>query len=157
MKKNELEQRALELKEVLEAIQKTLQSTEEEIKKNDASKQEVVRVLNDISSFATDLLQSTKSMPAQERAEALESSILKILSWSKAEGERVSLRSHVLQERVATLESISGFISNRALSHEARITALERVADPSRDKKHPEKLSIKRSLVHEDTETETKD
>ncbi len=81
----------------------------------------------------------------------------RLLSWSQAESDRMRIRPQALQERVAALQSVTNWLGERGKSHKGRIDAIVSAADPERDKRRPEKLSVRRAaqeLVEEDIDDE---
>ena len=154
MKKTEIEHRLAEALDMSSIVNKTIETTIEELKKTETSKDDVLKVLSDISGFTKDALATLQSIEVENRTKFLEECVTKIVSWSQAESERVRFRVHLLQERASALQSVHSFVSERAKSYEARAKAIERVADPNRDKRHPEKLSVLRAAKEiEETRT----
>lgn len=147
MKKNELEHRLAELLELRESIEKTIQTTVEDAKKSEITKEDSLRVLGDVFSFARETIESASKVKEEDRLKFFEGALQKMRSWSQAEIDRIKSRPQILQERLASLQSINGFLIDRSKSHEARIAAIDRAADPNRDKRHPEKLSTKRAAI----------
>jgi len=145
MKKNELENRLSEVEEVSTTIEKTLQVALDEVKRAEVVKDEASRILNEVSNFARASLENLLKIEEEDRAKAFEEVLKRLVGWSQAEGERMRTRPQVLQERVTALQSITNWLGERGSSHKARIAAIERAADPNRDKKHPEKLSVRRA------------
>ena len=155
MKKNELENRLAEVEEVLSTIEKTLAVAIDETRRAEIVKDELTRVLGEVSNFVRGSLENLPKVAEPERERALEEAMKRLLGWSQAESERVKIRPQALQERVAALQSVTGWLGDREKSHKGRIEAINRAASPDRDKRHPEKLSVKRAaqeLSEEDDE-----
>lgn len=153
MKKNELENRLAETEELTGTIEKTLAVAIDEAKKAETVKEEANRILMEILNFSKASLENVSNLEDAERAKSLEDSVRRLIGWSQAENDRMRIRPQALQERVAALQSVVGWLSDRSKTHKARIAAIERAANPERDKRHPEKLSVRRA-AQELSETE---
>jgi hypothetical protein len=153
MKKNELENRLAETEELTGTIEKTLVVAIDEAKRAETVKEETSRILTDILNFSKASLENASSLDDADKAKSLEDSIRRLIGWSQAENDRMRIRPQALQERVAALQSIVNWMSDRSKAHKARIAAIERAANPDRDKRHPEKLSVRRA-AQELSETE---
>ena len=147
MKKQELEHRLAETGEVKITIEKTLAMVLEDMKKVDSGSAEALRVLGEVHNFVKEALTSLHGMSSEEALKFAENNMQKLKGWSQSESERIKSRPQLLQERASAFQSIVGWLDERSKSLEARISAIERVADPARDKKHPEKLSVKRAAA----------
>jgi hypothetical protein len=147
MKKNELENRLAETSEVHEAVEKTLTTVLDDIKRAEGNTGEATRVLGEVFAFVREALDSVKNVPDTEKLKFLESNLLKLKAWSQAEGDRLKSRPQFLQERAAAFQSLLGWLDERKRGHESRLAAIDRAADPNRDKRHPEKLSVKRAAA----------
>ena len=147
MKKIEIEHRMAEVEDVSKVIEQTFNNTLEEARKNEASKDELLKMLSDISSFSKDIISAALNLKDGEKTKFLEESLTKIHGWSLSEADRIKLKNQLIQERIASLKSISNFMTDRIKMYDSRAKAIERVADPNRDKKHPEKLSVRRAAI----------
>lgn len=136
-----------EIEDVSRVIEQTINSTLDEARKSEASKDELLKILSDISNFSKDTVSASANLNDIEKIKFLEDSLTKIHGWSISEADRIKLKNQLIQERIASLKSISSFMSERIKTYDARVKAIERVADPNRDKKHPEKLSVKRAAA----------
>lgn len=156
MKKNELENRLSEVDEVLSTIEKTLGVASDDVKRAETVRDDVLKILSEVSNFVKLSIENAGKAQEQEREKILEDSMRRLLSWSQAEGDRIRIRPQALQERVAALQSVVGWLGERSKSHKARIDAILRAADPDRDKRRPEKLSVRRAAqeLEEDIDDE---
>jgi hypothetical protein len=157
MKKNELENRLAEVEDVLATIEKTLAVAVDEAKRAETVRDELMRVLGEVSGFVKGSLENLQKTPEGDREKVLEDAMKRLLGWSQAENDRVKIRPQALQERVAALQSVTGWLGERGKSHKGRIEAIVRAADPERDKRRPEKLSVRRAaqeLVDEEVDDE---
>jgi hypothetical protein len=154
MKKQELEHRLAEANDVRTTIEKTLSLVQEDIKKAEGGTGEALRVLGEVHSFVRDALGTLSGMQQEEALKFVESNLQKLKGWSQSEVERLKSRPQLLQERAAAFQSILSWLDERSKSHESRISAIDRAADPNRDKRHPEKLSVKRAAAMAQSEIE---
>lgn len=157
MKKNELENRLAEVEDVLATIEKTLGVAIDEVKRAETVKEETTRILGEVANFVKHSLENLSKVSDSDKEKALEESMRRLLSWSQAESDRMRIRPQALQERVAALQSVTGWLGERGKSHKGRIDAIVRAADPERDKRRPEKLSVRRAaqeLTEDDTDDE---
>jgi hypothetical protein len=157
MKKNELENRLAEVEDVLATIEKTLGVAIDEVKRAETVKEETTRILVEVANFVKHSLENLSKVSDSDKEKALEESMRRLLSWSQAESDRMRIRPQALQERVAALQSVTGWLGERGKSHKGRIDAIVRAADPERDKRRPEKLSVRRAaqeLTEDDTDDE---
>ena len=157
MKKNELENRLAEVEDVLATIEKTLGVAIDEVKRAETVKEETTRLLGEVANFVKHSLENLSKVSDSDKEKALEESMRRLLSWSQAESDRMRIRPQALQERVAALQSVTGWLGERGKSHKGRIDAIVRAADPERDKRRPEKLSVRRAaqeLTEDDTDDE---
>lgn len=157
MKKNELENRLAEVEDVIETIEKTLSVAIDEAKRADLVRDELSRVLTEVSNFVKGSIDSIQKVPETDREKVLEEAMKRLLSWTQAENDRARVRPQALQERVAALQSVINWLGERGKSHKGRIDAIVRVSDPERDKRRPEKLSVKRAaqeVIDEDVDDE---
>lgn len=154
MKKQELEHRLAETGDVKSTVEKTLSMVLEDMKKSETGTQEALRILGEVGAFVRDALAALGGMSQEEALKFAETNLQKLKGWSQAESDRLKARPQLLQERAAAFQSILGWLDERAKSHESRIIAIERVADPNRDKKHPEKLSVRRAAAATQNESE---
>lgn len=154
MKKQELEHRLAETNDVRATVEKTLSMVLEDLKKAEGGTGEALRVLGEVHSFVRDALGALSGMSQDEALKFAESNLQKLKGWSQSETERLKSRPQLLQERAAAFQSILGWVDERAKSHESRIAAIDRAADPNRDKRHPEKLSVKRAASQAQSESE---
>lgn len=157
MKKNELENRLAEVEEVLTTIEKTLGVAVDEVKRAETVREESTRILGEVANFVKLSLENSLKASGGDKEKALEESMRRLLSWSQAEGDRMRIRPQALQERVAALQSVTSWLGERGKSHKGRIDAIVRASDPERDKRRPEKLSVRRAaqeLVEEDIDDE---
>lgn len=145
MKKNELEQRIGELSELRVTLEKTLSMSTDELKKLESSSEDVLKYLSDISMFAKETIEKSHNLSHDDKIKFLEANVSKLVGWTQSESDRIRQKPQLISERIATLQSVISHINERYRSHEARIIAIDRAADPNRDKKHPEKLSVKRA------------
>ena len=144
MKKNELENRLAEVEEVSITIGKTLEVAIDELTRAGIVKEETTRILNEVTNYVKSSLESL-SKTSDSKEKILEESMRKLLNWSLAEGDRMKTRPQALQERVSALQSVTNWLKEREHSHKGRIEAILRAADPERDKRRPEKLSVRRA------------
>ena len=145
MKKNELENRLSEIEDILGSVEKTLSLSVEEAKKAETTKDELVRVLSEVTAFAKGSYDTSQKLEGEEKEKMLEDAMKRLMAWSSAENDRVKIRPQVLQERVTALQSVTNWLGERGKSHKNRIEAIVRAASPDKDKRHPEKLSVKRA------------
>jgi hypothetical protein len=154
MKKQELEYRLAEIGDVRETVEKTLSLALEDIKKTENGTGEALRILGEVNSFVKDALGAFSNMPKEDALKFAEGNLQKLKAWSQSETERLRLRPQLLQERAVAFQSILGWLDERSKSHGSRIAAIERAVDPNRDKRHPEKLSVKRAAAQSQDESE---
>lgn len=152
MKKQELEHRLAETSDVRTTVEKTLSIVLEDIKKAEGGTGEALRVLGEVHGFVRDALVALNGMQQEEAIKFAELNLQKLKGWSQSEVERLKSRPQLLQERAAAFQSIIGWLDERSKSHESRIAAIDRAVDPNRDKRHPEKLSVKRAGVQAQSE-----
>ena len=154
MKKQELEYRLAETGDVKTTVEKTLSMVLEDMKKVENGSSEALRVLGEVNNFVKDALTAFSGMSQDEALKFAEGNLQKLRGWSQAEAERLKSRPQLLQERAAAFQSVLGWLDERSKSHESRIAAIDRAADPNRDKRHPEKLSVKRAAAHTQSEND---
>ena len=154
MKKQELEYRLAETGDVRETVEKTLSIALEDMKKTENGTGEALRILGEVNSFVRDALGALSGMPKEKALEFVEGNLQKLKGWSQSEADRLKIRPQLLQERAVAFQSILSWLDERSKSHESRISAIDRAADPNRDKRHPEKLSVKRAAMQAQNESE---
>ena len=147
MKKQELENRLAETTEVKTTVEKALSIVLEDMKKLDGGSAEALRILAEVNGFVKDALSALAGMQQEDALKFAENNLQKLRGWSQSEAERLKSRPQLLQERASAFQSIIGWLDERSKSFESRIVAIDRAADPNRDKKHPEKLSVRRAAA----------
>lgn len=149
MKKNEIENRSSETKDISTIVERSMNSIQEEITKLENYREESFRILGEVNNFSKETLENLSKIQEDERLKYLESTLQKLKGWSQAEADRIKNKHLYLQERITTLVSIKEMLDTRFKAYELKITAMNRVLDPNADKKHPEKLAIKRNAVED--------
>jgi len=144
MKYEEIEPRMAELDEVGGVVGGTLDRARNELIESQIEFR-FTRQFSEIESFLSSTLLAAKEAKSQEElVSKLVSGLTKIQEYVRNESQRLRERVPAMRERVAVLESVSGFIKERKGAHESRKQAIERVTSEEESPGRPERIAVVR-------------
>lgn len=140
----QLEDRILEIGDIEATIGGTLDASKRELLEAQAEIRSI-RVLNEIEKFIRGLNDEVaKAVTQEEKLVIVASGLGKLAEYVKAEPIRLRDRVIAITERVAVLESTSGFLRDRKGTYAGRVAAINRIVEGEGDPRHPEKISTVR-------------
>jgi chromosome segregation ATPase len=144
MQLQQIEDRIVELTEVIGSLEENLANARHEQQEAQADMR-CTKVLNEIERFIKSVNDEiSRNESHDEKVKIAVGGLAKLGEFARTEPLRLRDRAIALSERVAVIEGTISFIGGRRGSYEGKAAAINRVVDGTGDPRHPEKISTVR-------------